>query len=1120
MFRSSATTIRLTPLLPTSGNDPAAPQCNLLRIESLTILLDCGVGVDLVSGSEQLLAAVGPYLHDIDAVLISSSELCCCGGLALLLPRLRPGVRVIATMATARIGVMNVASHFLSQFGNADGLMHKLAPERYPARDPPQPLFNVRSIYAAFRSIRETHFEQNVTVQPLQFARAVVSADADGGAKPGGADQFGAHDGGAGGDGGHAMAASGGGDVQAVVRAVCAGRCVGGAGFRIQFRDDNILYLGRFAPRESSCLPGLNTSPGPQGAMTGSNIVIVDGSAACFSSGMASEEEQDNNKSDDVFVNSMQQQLKRQVPAAGGIALPPSDAIDKLLHIVRDTLRKSGTVLLPLNAFGNGIEIMHRLELYFNEEGLVYPLVFASPRAKEHLDRLRLLSEFALPAAQWGRVEGAFARYSLVSSAAEVHQQILQPAAAAGKSGGGSDAAARCIVMHTHDCRDHMSALLLQYVAKDSRNLVLFTEHAGQSDAGGDASPAATSSRASPSFPLRQALLDAKAAEAAAAAANPSSKGKKAAAAASASAHQQHQIIRFTALARTLLEGQELEAYLLDDRARRDAEDEEAERESARRRALETATELALLMQEDALEAMRGDDELGVGARAKTDTNNTKKKNTGNEQQQQQHPNLFIAPSLFVKKRVKPNVLTFPAELAYNSTRIQQDFGSLAAANATLLTRPASVNVAAQQEQTGSDNRLKKLNVNSNSGSNTDEVTEEEAAIYGIPVLSADLRRFRRLAAESSFVRSNNNSSSNGRKGGKKKGGGGGGRGDADSDDDEGDNNNDSDLAMLGKASSVQSAEARDDVPAYVKEIQLNIQVAARVETLLTNLWLDGTSLRVILRNNCKSMRKIAFLHTLPADARALLSFCKAEGICKTDSIFCPVAHESHDMATAVFSCEIRMHPALLQQISAQQRAVTTANGSSWQVAWVRGALLKKLSTAQLQQQQQQQLQQASSDKQAGTRRGRGDEEPPQKLIDDDPRPILCPISLVPPEELLIAHQMRRQMKQQQQQQGARRNSNNGDHSNAAVFDDDDEDRPHEAGSIFVGELRLPQVERELIQRAHLRDVTIEHDDEAPLLLANNAVAIRGGSRIAMEAVPSMAMFAARKAFRSSFHIL
>ena len=75
--------------------------------------------------------------------------------------------------------------------------------------------------------------------------------------------------------------------------------------------------------------------------------------------------------------------------------------------------------------------------------------------------------------------------------------------------------------------------------------------------------------------------------------------------------------------------------------------------------------------------------------------------------------------------------------------------------------------------------------------------------------------------------------------------------------------------------------------------------------------------------------------------------------------------------------------------------------------------------------------------------------------------------------------------------------------------------------AALAGELRLPLIERELTSRANFRDVTIELDEASPLLIAGGAAAIRGGDRVALEAVPGPAMFAARRAFRSSFsHIL
>src|SRR3989338_1920038 len=277
MFRSSALSIKFIPLISTSSSASSTtevlglPQCSLLQLEHLTLLLDCG-GTPQFENTE-ILDAIRPYAQEIDAVLLASSELSSCGSLPQVLPLLRPGVKVLATMATARLGILALTSQFLSIFGNADELMSRVA--GLPPRPSPPENLSIKSIYSAIRAIKEVHFDQNVNILSLAHSlqremlnnnSATSTSKRNRGSKK------------------NRRAAKQQQQQQAesllldeiqhaTIRAISAGRVTGGAGYRLKYRDDDICFLPRFSSRDSFCVPGVNV----RSALFGANILICDG---------------------------------------------------------------------------------------------------------------------------------------------------------------------------------------------------------------------------------------------------------------------------------------------------------------------------------------------------------------------------------------------------------------------------------------------------------------------------------------------------------------------------------------------------------------------------------------------------------------------------------------------------------------------------------------------------------------------------------------------------------------------------------------------------------------------------------------------------------------------------
>ena len=306
MLRASAQHIVVTPLAGTQleAADPNAPQATLVRIDRLTLLVDCGASPDF---GPEVVDAVRPFAASIDAVLLSSSELRCCGSLPMVLDILRPDVVVCGTIPTAKVGLLSTITHMLDRTSTAEAEPQLPAP--------------VTAVHAAFKRIREVQFEQSIKLMPLAAA---------------------SH-------------ATGGTTTAIQIRAHAAGRVAGAAAYLITHQSDSVLLCQHAVPDSIRSMSVRSFDP-PTG---GATVIVADAGAMGRES-----------------------------------AVDTQDTEKRALRVIRDTFRRGGSVLIPVDTFATGAEVLVLLQKLFAEEGLSYPLVFASPKASAYTDRLRTLIEF------------------------------------------------------------------------------------------------------------------------------------------------------------------------------------------------------------------------------------------------------------------------------------------------------------------------------------------------------------------------------------------------------------------------------------------------------------------------------------------------------------------------------------------------------------------------------------------------------------------------------------------------------------------------------------------------------------------------------------------------------
>ncbi|EAN94989.1 cleavage and polyadenylation specificity factor, putative [Trypanosoma cruzi] len=148
MLRASASSIKLTNLYGAPTGDtyhPSTPFANLIEIDGVRILLDCGWNDEF---DVNFLDALMPYLGDVHAVLFSTPELVSCGALPFVMEHIPTGTCVAAAGSTAKMGLHGVLHPFLYLFPNVktwrleNGLDFEMT---------------VDKVYSAFRSVTEPY---------------------------------------------------------------------------------------------------------------------------------------------------------------------------------------------------------------------------------------------------------------------------------------------------------------------------------------------------------------------------------------------------------------------------------------------------------------------------------------------------------------------------------------------------------------------------------------------------------------------------------------------------------------------------------------------------------------------------------------------------------------------------------------------------------------------------------------------------------------------------------------------------------------------------------------------------------------------------------------------------
>ena len=384
MLRASATHLSFTSLYPQNDDEfhPSdAPSCNIVKIDNLTILLDCGCPRDMQL--DTLEEALRPYIGQIDCVLLSSPEVCFCGGLPLLV-RLSQGriPTVYATVPITRLGVLNTVTQFLSQYTD----------DTFPKR-----MLSVQQIYDAFRAIREVPLSGRVCVA----SRNKTSGELGSSQLPS--------------DG---TDAESGASTEVEIKPVRGGRVLGACAWRITHQTDDLLYAPMCSIKHSFHVKGFDV-PSRVG------IALLDASTFATEKSVSGE-----------------------------------DSRRDCVKAVRDTLRRGGDVLLPVDACCRGIEVISLLSQKFEEEGLTYKLIFLFPKVHELCDRLSAMVEYLR--------EGCFSEErGLLSAAvtmARSSDEVLQLSGP------------KCVVAHSSTLQEGGSAELLQWYLSSDKHSVIFTE--------------------------------------------------------------------------------------------------------------------------------------------------------------------------------------------------------------------------------------------------------------------------------------------------------------------------------------------------------------------------------------------------------------------------------------------------------------------------------------------------------------------------------------------------------------------------------------------------------------------------------------------------------------------
>lgn len=164
MLRASAGSIKFTSVYGNPQKDgdgisspmspSSQPYSHLLEIDGVRILLDCGWDEAF---SVSYLEKLQPYLGTVDAVLLSTPELCSCGALPYVIEHLKPGAFVAAPVSTSKLGIHGLLHPFLYQFPNTHDFLIRDGDQGSESAVRETFTLDVNKIYSAFRSVREPY---------------------------------------------------------------------------------------------------------------------------------------------------------------------------------------------------------------------------------------------------------------------------------------------------------------------------------------------------------------------------------------------------------------------------------------------------------------------------------------------------------------------------------------------------------------------------------------------------------------------------------------------------------------------------------------------------------------------------------------------------------------------------------------------------------------------------------------------------------------------------------------------------------------------------------------------------------------------------------------------------